>query len=242
MTSLIILALIITVLVIVGTTHSNMVDWGFPGVALVCYGVYLIPKLTILIYFHRYPLEEDAFDIPVEPEHWLGRVLFKMRRILDYVFAAVLVMLIYALSDAKVQKAIPLLYWTSAAIVIFYIFIALLPLLGIILLICSLPCVVVLLRCLYPEPNRGASDEAIKKLPLYEYKSSQCNFGPATIEPEDASCAICLQKYSERISLRVLGCRHHFHQRCADEWFKLQATCPLCVRPAVPLQGSDENA
>lgn len=95
---------------------------------------------------------------------------------------------------------------------------------------------------MYPEPNRGASEDDIKNIPKYSYSPGQRTYGGATIEPEDASCVVCLQEYGAGVNIRVLPCKHHYHQRCADEWFRFQATCPLCVAPVTgETQGSDNK-
>ncbi|XP_054835534.1 E3 ubiquitin-protein ligase RNF167-like [Eublepharis macularius] len=46
-------------------------------------------------------------------------------------------------------------------------------------------------------------------------------------------CAICLEKYQEYDSLKVLSCSHAFHSQCIDLWHITQArrkTCPLCMQ------------
>jgi len=54
------------------------------------------------------------------------------------------------------------------------------------------------------------------------------------IARNDAECCICLEAYELGDELRLLSCKHHFHQPCADEWFKIIATCPLCVQSIDP--------
>ena len=43
-------------------------------------------------------------------------------------------------------------------------------------------------------------------------------------------CLMLLEK--ERLS--VLGCKHVFHERCVDQWFRVKGmfSCPVCRRPS----------
>ncbi|KAI9012464.1 hypothetical protein DFJ74DRAFT_591708, partial [Hyaloraphidium curvatum] len=50
------------------------------------------------------------------------------------------------------------------------------------------------------------------------------------LEPEDATCVICLSSYEPGDVLRRLPCGHHFHRACVDEWLGVAGRCPLCVR------------
>ncbi|RHX98656.1 hypothetical protein DYB36_002629 [Aphanomyces astaci] len=55
---------------------------------------------------------------------------------------------------------------------------------------------------------------------------------------EDASCCICLNEYIHDQTLRVLPCKHHFHQACVDEWLVVNATCPTCRTSIDPNEGA----
>ena len=48
-------------------------------------------------------------------------------------------------------------------------------------------------------------------------------------------CLICLDDYQPEENIRVMSCRHAFHQTCVDEWLQTgRNNCPACrttVRP-----------
>ncbi len=48
-------------------------------------------------------------------------------------------------------------------------------------------------------------------------------------ESKMAICAICLEKYNERLrTTTFLPCCHHFHSFCIFKWFSSKTVCPLC--------------
>ncbi|KXS09107.1 hypothetical protein M427DRAFT_75957 [Gonapodya prolifera JEL478] len=43
------------------------------------------------------------------------------------------------------------------------------------------------------------------------------------------SCAVCLEEYAKKDTIRTLPCQHEFHKKCIDRWLLgVSATCPLC--------------
>ncbi|KAI8893726.1 hypothetical protein BC833DRAFT_607403 [Globomyces pollinis-pini] len=50
------------------------------------------------------------------------------------------------------------------------------------------------------------------------------------LDADDASCTVCLGQYEDGVHLRQLGCKHHFHKDCIDEWLRLNGKCPLCIQ------------
>jgi hypothetical protein len=55
------------------------------------------------------------------------------------------------------------------------------------------------------------------------------------MKDERGACSICLGEYEVKDKkISWPGCSHIFHQDCAEEWRKVQATCPLC-------RGKDEK-
>lgn len=65
---------------------------------------------------------------------------------------------------------------------------------------------------------------AITALPVFVHSSSGVGVGgPA------AECAICIAEFADGDQGRLLPrCRHRFHARCVDTWFRSHTTCPLC--------------
>ncbi|DAZ98754.1 TPA: hypothetical protein N0F65_003810 [Lagenidium giganteum] len=67
----------------------------------------------------------------------------------------------------------------------------------------------------------GALPEELRELAVERVNASMCGH-------DDASCEICLDDYEEGEELRLLPCRHHFHQSCVDEWLGKVPSCPKC--------------
>ena len=69
--------------------------------------------------------------------------------------------------------------------------------------------------------QRGLTPHQISVLPTE-------TFDKASAVEEEASCAICLERYVEGDTLRILPCGERFHRECIDRWLAQSATCPLC--------------
>lgn len=63
-----------------------------------------------------------------------------------------------------------------------------------------------------------------------------------SIATDDALCSICLVEYVENEPLRQLGCSHHYHVACIDEWLKVNAMCPQCRTRELLVTGSPSRA
>ncbi|OZJ06070.1 hypothetical protein BZG36_01067 [Bifiguratus adelaidae] len=159
-----------------------------------------------------------------------------------------------------------LFYLTLTWIVCGYIVVAI-PIFLCGTVIFCLPCLLVAMRSLgFSDivPNAGASPADIKAIPLVRFHpmehSDDLDMGPSMVQknrhPEpsapapkhgpseyrlpaqDAVCAICICDYEQGDLLRLLPCRHHFHQSCVDEWMSLNRACPLCKQSAVHVNAS----
>lgn len=47
-------------------------------------------------------------------------------------------------------------------------------------------------------------------------------------------CAVCLEEWSDEDAVRILNCRHAYHQACVDQWLLGSSnSCPMCRQVAV---------
>ena len=46
-------------------------------------------------------------------------------------------------------------------------------------------------------------------------------------------CSICLENFSMTHDITALKCKHAFHTKCINTWFKTSTRCPLCNLDAV---------
>lgn len=202
---------------------------GLVRVYLAFHAIYLMADVTTLIYFRYNPVTEFADGDGHVSTGW-GRYMRDLKSICGFLLIFSVILGFLAVGNKECPNTSPILYWTAFGILIFNLFLSFIPSLLVMSLICCLPCLIVWLRVAFPEPNRGASEENIKKLSTLKYSQSNRVYGEVIIPEEDATCTICLQKYEDNADIHILSCRHHFHQSCSDEWFRLQASCPLCKR------------
>jgi hypothetical protein len=66
--------------------------------------------------------------------------------------------------------------------------------------------------------SEGIIQEEISKLPLQKYNSSL----------DMCECSICLDSFNEDEYVRILHCKHCFHQNCIDSWLRNMLRCPIC--------------
>lgn len=154
-----------------------------------------------------------------------------------------LIIAIFLVSDPQdCPSNMPSAYWLIVAHIVigpFMIFLTCFCVLG---SACCLFCLaqvmlVRIVRNMHHLPIRlGATEDELSHLPSYPYvKDSLITGGTvmrgrrsSRILPEDATCAICLTDYENNDHLRILGCSHHFHQECCDQWLKVNRSCPYC--------------
>ncbi|KAJ1823082.1 hypothetical protein LPJ56_000417 [Coemansia sp. RSA 2599] len=85
----------------------------------------------------------------------------------------------------------------------------------------------------YETPATEPDPDAPEKERLQQHLANiiqQCGKGSYSFM-EEKSCAICLCGYISGESVRVLPCKHAFHQKCIDAWLlskHMTVHCPVC--------------
>lgn len=48
---------------------------------------------------------------------------------------------------------------------------------------------------------------------------------------EQTKCLICLDHFADGDDVKTLPCLHFYHQRCVDQWLRMDNSCPVCKTP-----------
>ena len=70
-----------------------------------------------------------------------------------------------------------------------------------------------------------ATEFEIARLPVITLDKSQLSFARSK---EDTECTVCLECFQLDDKLKLLPCLHRFHERCANDWLRIKAECPIC--------------
>lgn len=73
------------------------------------------------------------------------------------------------------------------------------------------------------QQNRGLSQDLIRRLPTFKYKT-----GFFSKKKKMGECVICYAAYRSGDMLTTLPCAHMFHSECINRWLKESKNCPLC--------------
>ena len=158
---------------------------------------------------------------------------------LKYVVFIWWVLGLYWLSTAQSCSSSVLFRYAVVLIVLYGVRLAL-PVLLLLLICLCLPCTLLLIS--YLQPNPGASPESISALPTRVFSRAAGAAAAAGEEGQPPQCPICMEEFKNGDVLRCLPCNatHEFHQSCCDRWLETNSTCPLC-RTAISEEGREEQ-
>lgn len=134
-------------------------------------------------------------------------------------------MQLWLYSSSNCDSDAPLIYKFDVILVSIEYIRILLPLILTIMLLCSLPFVLLIMRLI--TPSRSAKLHSIESLKQREYSESDIT---ATLNDSsiDKECSICSEEYRLYDKLTVLPCEHEYHTQCVSQWLAINAVCPLC--------------
>ncbi|EME32758.1 zinc finger (C3HC4-type RING finger) family protein [Galdieria sulphuraria] len=74
-----------------------------------------------------------------------------------------------------------------------------------------------------------------------DFGESRKSYGYGKYRVPDGICAVCLEEVTVGTYLRMLHCRHAFHDACITHWLLCANRCPLCNCPAYerPVEATD---
>jgi hypothetical protein len=56
-------------------------------------------------------------------------------------------------------------------------------------------------------------------------------------EKKNGECVICLESFTSWDLVRVARvCKHCYHVKCIDEWFREHRNCPICRKNILPVE------
>lgn len=218
-----------------------------------------VARIFGAIYERRWPLvstSEFGIEIVRPINTFAGKLALFIHNNVDKICLLSSLLIIFVMDKDATKSAeelIPALFWCAVIWSLIYFMYFLSPIFLILSFIACLPCIILILQRFFnlnifqqneSERAAPATQEALEKVwkatyisdESFKYVNPDKPEQTVTIQKEDTKCSICLGWYDNEDELRILPCSHHFHLGCADEWFKITATCPLCVRPIIQQQ------
>ncbi|NXG83524.1 RN149 ligase, partial [Stercorarius parasiticus] len=80
--------------------------------------------------------------------------------------------------------------------------------------------------------HRKETKKAISQLQLHTVKR-----GEKGLDVDVENCAVCIENYKLKDTVRILPCKHIFHRTCIDPWLLDHRTCPMCKLDVIKALG-----
>ncbi|XP_019340600.1 E3 ubiquitin-protein ligase RNF149 isoform X3 [Alligator mississippiensis] len=79
---------------------------------------------------------------------------------------------------------------------------------------------------------RKETKKVISQLQLHTVKR-----GDKGLDVDAENCAVCIENYKPKDTVRILPCKHIFHRICIDPWLVDHRTCPMCKLDVIKALG-----
>ncbi|KAJ7425296.1 E3 ubiquitin-protein ligase RNF149 [Willisornis vidua] len=80
--------------------------------------------------------------------------------------------------------------------------------------------------------HRKETKRVISQLQLHTVKR-----GEKGLDVDVENCAVCIENYKLKDTVRILPCKHIFHRTCIDPWLLDHRTCPMCKLDVIKALG-----
>ncbi|XP_015278247.1 PREDICTED: E3 ubiquitin-protein ligase RNF149 [Gekko japonicus] len=80
--------------------------------------------------------------------------------------------------------------------------------------------------------NRKEIKKVIGQLQLHIVKQED-----KELDVDAENCAVCIENYKPKDTVRILPCKHVFHKTCIDPWLVDHRTCPMCKLDVIKALG-----
>ena len=126
----------------------------------------------------------------------------------------------------------PGLFYTCAIWIIHGYVLICAPLIVFSIIVCIIPAGYLIAERLKQKRKEAFAKKTLLAMPIRNYGEMILEKGPQYADSQTSEadcCSICLCAFQETDSIRLLSCKHYFHQNCGDKWLVVHAKCPLCL-------------
>lgn len=93
----------------------------------------------------------------------------------------------------------------------------------------------------------GSDEDIVNNLPVYDYDGDielgnyEIKDNLIYINNTKSNCIICFDDYCKNEEIKLLPCKHFYHNKCINDWLNISQTCPLCRRNIITNNYSIED-
>lgn len=86
-------------------------------------------------------------------------------------------------------------------------------------------------NCLQYVDKTFSNEEQIKLMDASDIELlHQSHSNERNMSLHNETCNVCLEDFKEGETIRLLRCKHGFHDKCINTWIVKKGKCPVCIR------------
>lgn len=94
--------------------------------------------------------------------------------------------------------------------------------------------------CIVQRGGKGWRIWQMRRQAGYKVRSLPLASKELLMSKKDDLCPICYQ--SMDVNVRIMQCKHYFHENCLKKWFYIQDKCPMCYAEFQPNQSASNSS